>query len=444
MTHWITVTPKPDELAAGHEGRHMLTLGARSRAEHMGMLRSQVESLSLPSDVPRLHLLAYVSGLSTKDYAGRHTMLPVLRVAAKSGQTHEHGSEAAISVDGRNGMLTQRRGAYICRRCVDDDLRSAHAMSWFHRAHHLIGVDWCPVHGEPLHRVEAVDPFAEVPHSFLESQRSPASIGDVTSAESDGFSTRYVQIAVELLKRRRPVNCTAINNILAERARELGLRVCETGRRPLLSDRLLEIADHRWLERHWPGLQSKAVGQSHGRIDQITFARTIPGTGDAYALALTTLYDDAASALAQLARADTDLCAAAHVSESARQRTSTGKDSTYWRGTVWTEYLACRGSHARLAERLGMDRTHVNGRLRAMGLPSLTHAANDRAWHALVRISQGATSADACAEAGADPAELDALVRTCSAQAVEAYRIVYGDTLLTSDADWASGSVASG
>ena len=73
----------------------------------------------------------------------------------------------STSFSRRLGLLTQRSGAYVCVRCIKEDLNRSH-FSWYRRTHHLIGVDWCQTHCCALSRVTAGDPFARGPQFWLD------------------------------------------------------------------------------------------------------------------------------------------------------------------------------------------------------------------------------------------------------------------------------------
>ncbi len=194
-----------DELAAAHEGRRMVLVGCSSRSEHLKRMRAEVSAESA-EEIPRLHLLAMVSGMNASAYALAHSMLASQRVASLKGQDFVHGTPESAAFSKRWGMQAQRAGAYVCNHCIDEDL-SRHPFSWFRRSHHLIGVDWCPEHGSVLHKVNASRPFDALPHNWRDENKTSPVSAFQASIPSDGFYRRYVDIALGLLSRERPVEC---------------------------------------------------------------------------------------------------------------------------------------------------------------------------------------------------------------------------------------------
>jgi hypothetical protein len=425
----IVVEPRDGELAIAHEGRRMRLLGSRSRPEHLRQLQAEVVAMGKSADLPRLHLLALTCDMDPQTYAAGHSMLASLRVAGKPGETKDHGAAGSESLSRRLGMLTQRAGAYLCTDCIEEDISGPYKHSWFRREHHLIGVDWCPRHKVALHRVDAPQPFDEVPQTWLNEGRTSKVSIDSPVLPQGRFAERYLEVAVWLLDRRRPVPCTAINKSISEKAKSIGLRVSETGRRSLLSDRLIEVADARWLGRHLQGIDGKPHGQVFRRIDMTASSQSVPAAGDAYVFALAALFETSAEAIEAVSLAD---AAATKGEVNVNKLAGKSRGDDFWHGQVWPLYVQCRGSHTELARRLGMDRTHLSAKLKAMGLPSLSDVGNSPKWRAMLRFNDGATIEEACAAEQIEVKTLSELIRACSARAVSAARLVLSQEPVTS------------
>lgn len=357
----IKVEPRLDELAVAHEGRRMIVVGCSSRTEHLQLMRAEAaDTLGMTGDIPRLHLLAITAGIDMATYAAQHSMLPAFRVTATQGQGPDHGSNEAVNFSRLTGMQTQRGGAYICFGCVEDDCAGEQRHSWFHRVHHLVGVDWCPTHGSVLQRVEAPNPFDDIPQNWLSEQRVSPLPAHIQELPADGFLRRYVDIAVALLNRSRPLLCVVLNRTISDKAKQSGLRVSTTGHRPLISDRLIELVDNQWLQRHVPGVKAKRMGKPFNRIDTIGARTTVAATGDAYALVLAALYESRDEALQAITQSE----AIENGSNFAPPKTvSKQRGEAFWHGGIWAQYLECRGSHAQLAKAIGMDRRHLASKL---------------------------------------------------------------------------------
>lgn len=417
----IVVEPRDGELAVAHEGRRMRVLGCQSRPEHLRQLQSEVVAMGESGNLPRLHLLALTSEVDPQTYAAEHSMLASLRVAGKPGETKHHGAAGSETLSRRLGMLTQRAGAYLCPHCIEEDVSGPYQHSWFRRDHHLIGVDWCSRHRVALQRVEAPQPFDQAPQTWLNEGKTSSVSTESPILPADSFAERYLEIATWLLGRRRPVPCTALNRAISDKAKANGLRVSETGRRPLISDRLIEVSDARWLRSHLPGIEKKAAGQIFRRIDLTASSQSVPAAGDAYVFALAALFETSEGAIKAVSLADTAATTGDVTVNKMRVR-SRGDD--FWHGQVWSLYVQCGGSHTELARALGMDRTHLSAKLKAIGLPSLSDAGSSPKWRAMLRFNDGATIEEASAAEQVDIKALSDLIRACSARAVSAARLV--------------------
>ena len=298
-----------DELAVAHEGRTVFVTGYRSRRHYIDRLGRQFpEPTVAPTSLPGLHLLALGAQIEPTAYARLHSMLPSSRVAAKSSNTAPHGSRAASSYSRAIGMETQRRGAFVCLECIDEDV-SERNYSWFKRAHHLVGVDWCWKHGSALRWVDSPDPFDSLPHLWRNEGRTIQLQAVQAKLPDGGIVRRYVDIAVALMTRARPASCAVLNSVIASQARKTGHRIGINGSLPLVSDALVDETDPLW----WSTFESmsyKRRGSFHHRIDIIPNSTIVAGVGESYALLLALLYPSTAEALAVISEIDSscDAC----------------------------------------------------------------------------------------------------------------------------------------
>lgn len=406
----IDVEPMPNELCLAHEGRLVWINGCVSPKEATILICSTLAERGFdPVGLPRLHRLALVSDMSPCDYARQHSMLPAIRVAAKPGEDKQHGAADALGYARTLGMLTQRRGAHCCIKCIEEDLQR-HRRSWFRRTHHLIGVDWCPVHDCVLSRVDAPEPFSRVPHRWLAEDKLIPVDACQNQLPADGFLRRYVEIATALLERDRPAHAETVNVRLAQRAKTLGLRISKTGQRPLISDRLIELAPAQWLRQHLSNSDLKTPLAYFQRIDALVAMKTCVGAGEAYAMAMAALYDSSEAALLDFTRADTG-------NTNAIQKVKQAKRGTkFWHGEIWPHYLESHGRPKLMAESLGIDPKLLGQMLSDLGLPSLHGLDHSATWRAFMRFCDGQTLSDSCALEQAESVELEKLLRKCSAR----------------------------
>lgn len=414
----ITVAPLLDEPAIAHEWRRMHIVGCRSRSDHLHQLRDELGvKLAVSNDVSRLHLLAMASEIETTDYAHRHSMLASLRVTAFSGEAQLHGASDVQFYNSKLGMRLQRDGGYVCSDCIDEDLASEHQISWFRRAHHLIGVDWCHKHGGLLHRVDSPTPFDGLPHIWRAEGLTTRLTSFCDQLPPDGFLRRYVDISVGLLARHRPVSCLALNQLISDRAKLIGLRGSKVGQRTLASDRLLDLADENWLQRHVVGIESKQRGVRFSRVDLIVTRHVTPAPGDGYALLLSTVYETAEDALGVLVQADDE--------ERGGQVAPRGTvvkryGDEFWQPPVWGAYVSSNGSFSAMSDKLNVSRNYLATEMMKIGLPSLSGIHTNQRWEALLSFVAGEALDVACKLSAVDFQTVENLVRTCIARVATA------------------------
>ena len=96
------VQPMQDEPAAAHAGRLALFMGIDSQSEFEQWLRCSAHlSPAVRAQASRLEQLAAVVGMDSQSYAQQHSMLGVLRVAAKSSMPAAHGGAAGSNFSKR-------------------------------------------------------------------------------------------------------------------------------------------------------------------------------------------------------------------------------------------------------------------------------------------------------------------------------------------------------
>jgi len=408
----IKVTPMDDELAIGHEGRiAWINAVADQRAFDRLMTASSTQIGSATVDRPsRLSQLAAHAEMSPTDYARKHSMLPAFRVAAKHGEDLAHGDVQGESFNRRLGMLTQKKGAYICQVCVAEDLKKRH-LSWYRRAHHLVGVDWCPIHQVTLFRIAAANPWAAFPHHWIEDGEIE-SVSRLDLVDRDmAFLGRYEQIATALLDRSLPLDIRVLGHLIAKRAQDLGLRKSLNGQRSTISDHIWMNTPNAWLKSHFSQFEKKEKASYITKIDNALISRTVPAQGNVYPLALASLFDSSDEALEYL-----DSCVPAGIVE--RVKTPMRRTTAFWNGEFWEIYVKHGGLAVRIAESLGMDRTYLIEKMCALGMPSLHNVGAFKAWRALIRLHNGEGFRRSCEIENADEKELEDLLRVVNPKVV--------------------------
>lgn len=417
----IKVAPMDHELAIGHEWRIAWVNGVINQVELDRMLASGLPQNAAPERVrpSKLSQLAAHAEMSQPDYARKHSMLSGFRVAAKHGEDLMHGDVQGESFSRRLGMLTQKPGAYICKECVSDALKKQQ-LSWYWREHHLHGVDWCPIHEVALFQITATNPWVAMPHHWIEDGEIE-SAGMFSSNEKDlGFLRRYAQIALALLDRDTPLDVRALGHLIGRRAQDLGLRTSVNGQKQTISDHVFKNTPNEWLKTHFSQIASKEKPGFITKIDSAVISRTIPAQGHVYGLVLASLFDSSHEALQYL-----NTCVPDGVVESVK--TPSRRNSNFWYGEFWEIYVKHGGLTVKIAESLGMDKTYLQEKMWALGMPSLHNVGASKPWRALIRLHCGDSFRHSCELENADENEVENLLRTVSPKVVALARIIVGN-----------------
>ena len=413
----IEVEAMEDELCLGHEGRIACINNCKSISELTSLIRRTLAEKGYKvSDLPKLYQLALVSNIAPIEYTRQHSMLAALRVAAKSGSDMLHGAENAHSFARKLGMQTQRFGAYCCIKCIEEDLQKWN-FSWYRRKHHLVGVDWCHKHGCTLFKIDSKVPFTQSPHIWLSENKLLPVNACVPKLPEKGFLNRYVEIATELLNRERPFQVENIKRCLATRSKQYYLRIGRVGKSSLISDQLFKVAPIDWLKEYLPEFNKKIPKQYFQRIDSLALYRKFAGAGDAYAIVIAVLYESAEEAFVDLSLADV-----IDVGTLEDKNKINKRGVQFWHGDIWMQYLIAKGKYSEMANRLCMDRTNLSMRMNDLGLPSLHDINKSPVWRAFERFMCGESAAESCAKELIKEAELEKLLRNCSARVDKAIK----------------------
>jgi hypothetical protein len=289
----MKVDPMPDELALGYLGRitfiKSLSPGAcRAKSSYFYQIGTGVKR----SEKTPLAQLAMLSGLSETDYASRHSMLPILKVATRTGEDQPYGDPTRVEINRKFGMMLPKQGAYVCRHCVEEDMEDP-GLSWFRRIHHLQGVDWCPKHRTGLLEVVSDNPWQAVPGLWIEEGKvAPVTTGSVS--DESGFLTRFTQISCDLLRRTKPFAVDDLAIVLSVRSKMMGARLGSAGDRRLMTDMVRDQAPEWWSHKYWTELAGKGDEEELSGLNSIMKNWNTPLPGFLYAVLLATLFDSAA------------------------------------------------------------------------------------------------------------------------------------------------------
>lgn len=404
----ILVQAMPDELSAAHAGRFGSLNRSPPHKVHLTLRAALMADGHEVDGLTMVEMLAFASGMPSIAYAQAHSMIPVLRVATKGDVIRPHGHSEDRSYTKRLGTMAPREGGFVCLKCLKSDLEGF-GFSWFRRVHHLIGVDWCIDHRDPLWQVTASNPFFALPHVWKARGQLREVDACVQSLDAaNPFLQRYVAIAASMLTLVQPIPTTQLHRPIRERATGLGLRRSMVGKQPPLSDRVRDLAPKRWMQAHLPGLHEKPDFAYMSRIDDQLFSLT-PAAGDSYALAMAALFPSADEAIEALFASSQDLPS----TESSYSRI---RGVQFWHGEAWQHYTRHRGDHREIAESIGVSVSYVTQRLLNLGLPDLKEIGSDPLGAALSSFAGGESLEQACAIHSVDVKNLQALLRVACAR----------------------------
>lgn len=414
------IDPMPEELAIAHEGRVAIFTGATNPREFNLWLLQRLENSS-PGQIgmSRLAQLAAACEMSPTSYARQHSLLGVLRVAARQPNLSAHGSLEGEALSKRMGMVNQKKSAYVCLECVKDDLENR-KFSWFRRTHHLKGVDWCPCHRTRLIRVAAKDPWSKLPQDWIQAGNLDLSTSCTESKGPTAFESRFSDIACTLLSNVGPFEVDGIRDILVARASRHGLRIAPRGSRAVVSDMVASQAPIPWLNRHWPELIDKKLGVSVSAIDKSVSQRHSGISGFGYVTALAAMWDEVEEPIALIH----GLTKTGPLAPSRERKSIVKRDDAFWQGKVWETYIANEGRASAMAEQLGLDRKTMRTKMNQIGMPPLKDVGTSPSWRAFLRFEAGEDLLNACKVELAELHDVTAIIRQSCARVATAARTI--------------------
>ncbi|WP_374355339.1 TniQ family protein [Chitinimonas sp.] len=280
----------PDELHLGFVGRVMRLNGFTDTASFRKNLLRMLPGAREVS----IETIATLAKMPLGRYAYHHSLMPFLhaiRLAHQAQYTHEDVTAWYGNV-ARLGRLTDE--VSLCPGCVAED-EDFWGFTYWRRSHQIPGIDICPKHGSALHRMTRTGAL-HPPAQFLNKAVAVDS-AIVAQARSNEIVRRYQEICLLFLERGSPLPVDQVRAHLINRSTELGLRACEVGKRPVLSDLIEEKAAGPRLWANFPGLEGRAKGKFHHPVDGIMRGSHVAYPAQAYALGLACLFDSAEEAL---------------------------------------------------------------------------------------------------------------------------------------------------
>ena len=364
MNMLVQPAPLPEEMDRGYLGRIMRINGYRSPKDMVDAMAAHFgEEGRTRREVTTHELLSRMAGMTTEQFAQRHTTLPLRRGITSYFPELVHGSAERRSLLCISGTLRKYPAAFFCKECVKADIHF-HGTSYWRRDLQTPGQMWCPKHMTPLHFVSSADPFIASPAMLMEGAHQMPD-GWVKPAIGNAYVQRFLDLAASLYDRISPLSVALIAPLLRDTGRAHGFRANAASKQgTLISDRVREMFPEDWLSAVFHEVIAKSHGVYLHQVDGTLYLRTAASSVIAYLLVLSVLFESADQAVNAIA----DACDRT-VTPSLRLRLTQRQvpDSN----DLVDRYVQAKGVHADVARMLDLPLHTVRKALGEMGLPSL-------------------------------------------------------------------------
>ncbi|MNY86621.1 hypothetical protein D3C78_28290 [compost metagenome] len=402
----IVRPPLPDEPLSAFIGRMKRNNLCSTDNELFGKLAEYIfPKTARNTEINPVELLAKIYGMTPLFFVRKHTMLPLAKLVVWFDRDKEKAVDLTHQRYVNVALRKSQNLAYLCRDCVAEDMEFR-GLAYWRRVHQLPGIDRCAKHGTVLLRCSSRGVLRQNPLAFADTSNQifDEQLDDMCD---NPIVARYVQIAESLLAEiSQPIHIEDISVHIREWAKVQNLRVSLKGKRPLLSDKAIEMLPRAWLKKHFPRSDSKEYGEFSDWLDGTWFSRKTPRHSASYILALALMYesaDEAINALATLKSVIVPRKALTHRKRGAWDSNDLVK--------VWMQNL---GNTAAIAKDLNLSKSYIYQRLVAAGLPCLSKKAGAAIKIAIQRYWQGESIITACELSGANIEEVERFLRVAT------------------------------
>lgn len=409
----IVRSPLPDEPLAAFIGRMKRNNLYSTDNELFSNLAEYIfPKTARNTEINPVELLAKIYGMTPLFLVRHHTMMPLAKLVVWFDRDKEKEVDLAHQRYVNVALRNSHNLAYICRDCVAEDMEFR-GLAYWRRVHQLPGIDRCTKHGTALLGCSGRDVLRQNPLSFTDTSNQifDEKLDDMCD---NPVVARYVQIAESLLAEiSQPIHVEDISVHIREWAKNQNLRVSLNGKRPLLSDRAVEMLPRAWLKKHFPRSETKEYGGFSDWIDGTWFSRKTPRNPAAYILALSIMYesaDEAINALANLKPAIVPRKVLTHRKKGAWDSAEFIK--------VWMLHL---GNTAAISEELNLSKAYIYQRIVAAGLPCLSKKAGAALKLAVQRYWQGESISTACKFSGAIIEDVEKFLRVATYRSISEF-----------------------
>lgn len=351
----ILVYPMPDEFMPGHIARFAYINGFRSASTFITELTSHSREACKNGDPLEIYQrFCSLLKIDSNNYLGKHTMLPIERMAALEESMVDSYEKPRITHH-RSTLMKLNDKAFFCAKCAEEDVIQ-YGFSYWRRIHQIYGVNWCIHHGTdyPLSHVPGFDGYEGQPHSILDAEKT---ILDGNNCSE--FISRYGKISSHILTASIRYDRRHLARVINTRIISSGFVISQHSEKLRISDICRDFLPADWLCTYFRPIHIGWRLKYCPSIDAVSFS--IKGiSGYSYILALSVVFNDEFSAVKAL---DTEFCSALQVIQKCKI------DNT---NNIIKLYFELQGNPVHISKKTGCSTPIVYTVLKKTGLPSLS------------------------------------------------------------------------
>lgn len=352
----ILVYPMSDEFMPGHIARFAYINGFRSASTFITELTSHSREACNNGDPLEIYQrFCSLLKIDSNNYLGKHTMLPIERMAALE-ETMIDSYEKPRITHHRSALLKLNDKAFFCAKCAEEDVIQ-HGFSYWRRIHQIHGVNWCIQHGSnyPLSYVPGLDGYERQPHSIFDAEKTI-----LDGSNCNELILRYSEISAHILTTSIRYHRRHLASVINTRIISLGFVISQHSEKLRISDFCRDLLPADWLSAYFRSIHSGQHLKYCPSIDAVSFS--MQGiSGYSYILALSVIFNDKLTTVKAL---ETKF-------ESALQIAYQEKiDKT---DHIIRLYFELGGNHSLILKTTSYSSPVVYKTLKCAGLPSLSY-----------------------------------------------------------------------
>lgn len=245
--------------------------------------------------VSELLILAHTSGLSSREFAKKHTFLGFVKIFGTNAFDDDDESQRTPSKL-RYWAHAGKTESWHCIECAQDDMEK-HRLPYWRRSHNLIGVDYCYIHGGKLVSKDLKLDFDGLPSAELNhvvTLDGPKSIKN-----TEPIIQRYVAIALFMLHLDGFLDFSLFVSLLRLRFSEMFNFQLSRIHLPFKD---FEHAFPAYWSKQFRNLRTKIQGNDIFNFENLLNKENTPLDTERYILALAFLYKDIELAISDIRR----------------------------------------------------------------------------------------------------------------------------------------------